>query len=92
MGHIADARRIAIDHNKDPNKWENVEDGLLKLMHREYYMHARYGFARGIETSNYVRDIMNRYRMYQTIVSLAQQQETQRRQGWTFGYSGFSVR
>jgi membrane-bound lytic murein transglycosylase F len=92
MGHIADARRIAIDRNRDPNEWKNVEDGLMKLMHREYYMHARYGFARGIETSNYVRDVMNRYRMYQTIVSLAQQQDNQRRQGWAFGYSGISRR
>lgn len=92
MGHIADARRIAIDHNKDPNSWEAVEDGLMKLMHREYYMNARYGFARGIETSNYVRDVMNRYRMYDTIVSLAQQQEFQKRQGWTFGYTGLSLR
>ncbi len=91
MGHVADARRIAIDHNRDPNNWEHVEDGLLKLMHREYYMHARHGFARGIETSNYVREVMNRYRMYQTIVSLAKQQEDQRRQGWTLGYSALSM-
>ncbi len=91
MGHIADARRIAIDQNKDPNNWEHVEDGLMKLMHPEYYMNARHGFARGIETSNYVRDVMNRYRMYQTIVSLAQDQDAQKRNGWTFGYSGLSL-
>lgn len=91
MGHIADARRIAIDQNKDPNNWENVEDGLMKLMHPEYYMNARHGFARGIETSNYVRDVMNRYRMYQTIVTLAQDQDAQKRNGWTFGYSGLSL-
>jgi len=91
MGHIADARRIAIDQNKDPNNWEHVEDGLMKLMHPEFYMNARFGFARGIETSNYVRDVMNRYRMYHTIVSLAQDHEAQKRNGWTFGYNGLSL-
>jgi membrane-bound lytic murein transglycosylase F len=91
MGHIADARRIAIDQNKDPNNWEHVEDGLMKLMHPEFYMNARFGFARGIETSNYVRDVMNRYRMYHTIVTLAQDQEAQRRNGWTFGFNGLSL-
>jgi membrane-bound lytic murein transglycosylase F len=74
MGHVADARRIAIDMNRDPNEWANVERGLLMLMNRQHYMNARHGFARGIETSNYVRDVMNRYRMYNTIVSLANEQ------------------
>jgi len=88
MGHVADARRIAIDRNRDPNQWENVEDGLLKLMNRQFYMHARHGFARGIETSNYVRDIMSRYRMYDTIVNLAsEQQESPSR--WTLSLSSF---
>lgn len=91
MGHIADARRIAIDQNKNPNNWDHVEDGLMKLMHPEFYMNARFGFARGIETSNYVRDVMNRYRMYHTIVTLAQDQEAQRRNGWTFGFNGLSL-
>jgi membrane-bound lytic murein transglycosylase F len=89
MGHVADARRIAIDSNRDPNNWEAVEDGLLKLMNRQYYQHARYGFCRGIETSNYVRDIMNRYRTYDTIVTLATTQEEVRTRTWTIGYSGF---
>lgn len=92
MGHVADARRIAIDRNRDPNTWENVEDGLLKLMHRHYYMNARYGFARGIETSNYVRDIMNRYRMYDTIVNLANESGNENnRMRWAMGYLGLNL-
>lgn len=88
MGHVADARRIAIDRNRDPNTWENVEHGLLMLMNRQFYQNARHGFARGIETSNYVRNIMNRYRMYDTIVNLAadQQQSPSR---WSLSLSGF---
>jgi membrane-bound lytic murein transglycosylase F len=71
QGHIADARRLAIDFNRDPNQWPNVEDALLKLMQRKYYSQARYGFCRGIETVRYVRGILNRYETYQTILSMA---------------------
>lgn len=70
-GHIADARRLAVDQNKDPNKWENVEDALLKLMHRKYYKDARYGFCRGIETVRYVKEIKNRYKTYKSILTMA---------------------
>lgn len=69
MGHVADARRLTIDHNKDPNKWEHVSESLLKLMQRKYYQNARYGFTRGIETVRYVNEIMNRYNTYQTILA-----------------------
>lgn len=68
-GHIADARRLTIDHNKDPNEWEFVSESLLKLMQRKYYQDARYGFCRGIETVRYVNEIMNRYNTYQTILA-----------------------
>lgn len=73
VGHMSDARRIAIDLNKDPNKWEHVEDALLKLMQRRFYQNARHGFARGIETVQYVKEVMNRYQMYQRVVTLAEQ-------------------
>ncbi|MEX0724224.1 MAG: transporter substrate-binding domain-containing protein [Gracilimonas sp.] len=69
QGHLADARRLAIDHNKDPNEWENVSEALLRLMQRKYYQNARYGFARGIETVRYVNEIMNRYKTYQTVLA-----------------------
>lgn len=72
MGHVADARRLAIDHNRNPNEWENVEDAFLKLMQRRYYQNARYGFARGIETVQYVKEIKNRYRTYEAILALSE--------------------
>jgi membrane-bound lytic murein transglycosylase F len=75
-GHIADARRLAIDQNKDPNKWKNVEDALLKLMQRKYYKDARYGFARGIETVRYVTEIKNRYNTYKSILTMAERNES----------------
>lgn len=81
MGHVADARRLAIDQNKNPNEWENVADALLKLMQRRYYQQARHGFARGIETVQYVDEIFNRYRTYETIIALSERQQSR-------GFSG----
>ncbi|MFV1882904.1 MAG: transglycosylase SLT domain-containing protein [Balneola sp.] len=72
MGHVADARRLSIDQNKNPNEWETVSESLLKLMQRRYYQHARYGFCRGIETVRYVNEIMNRYNTYQSILALSE--------------------
>jgi membrane-bound lytic murein transglycosylase F len=72
-GHMADARRLTIDRNKNPNNWDEVSNSLLKLMQRRYYKDARYGFARGIEPVQYVEEIMNRYRTYNAILALAEQ-------------------
>ncbi len=74
LGHMADARRLTIDHNKDPNNWEDVSQSLLKLMQRKYYQNARYGFCRGIETVRYVNEIMNRYGTYEAILALSRDQ------------------
>lgn len=76
QGHIADARRLAIDMNRNPNEWDNAENALIKLMQRRYYQNARYGFCRGIETVNYVREIWNRYETYETILALAERQDS----------------
>ena len=69
LGHVADARRLAIDMNKDPNNWEDVSDALLKLMQKQYNQHARYGYVRGIETVKYVNEVHNRFLTYQTILN-----------------------
>lgn len=74
-GHVADARRLAIDHNDDPNDWESVSKSLLRLMQRKYYQHARYGFCRGIETVRYVNEITNRSNTYEAILALSQNKD-----------------
>ncbi len=74
-GHITDARRLVIDRYENPNDWNNVAHALVMLMQRKYYKDARYGFCRGIETVNYVEDIIRRYHMYQTITELAANNE-----------------
>ncbi|MCR9131146.1 MAG: transporter substrate-binding domain-containing protein [bacterium] len=70
MGHLADARRLTIDQNKNPNEWNEISGSLLKLMQRRYYQNARYGFCRGIETVRYVNEIMNRYDTYEAILAM----------------------
>jgi membrane-bound lytic murein transglycosylase F len=71
MGHLADARRLTIDRNRNPNDWEHVSESLLMLMQPHHYRNARHGYARGIETVNYVRQIMNRHQMYHSLMMFA---------------------
>ena len=80
LGHMADARRLAIDRNRNPNEWSEVSDALMRLMQRRFYQDARFGFARGIEPVQYVEEIRNRHRTYEAIIALAEQQE---RNGFT---------
>lgn len=67
IGHLADARRLAIDLNRNPNEWEGVQDAFMRLMDRSYHRNATYGFVRGIETVNYVNTVLNRYRNYRLL-------------------------
>ncbi len=71
QGHLNDARRLAMDFDNNPNNWEYVAGAFLKLMDRTYYKNARYGFCRGIITVEYVREVMNRYSTYKTVLALA---------------------
>ena len=73
LGHIQDARRLAAQYESDPNIWfGSVDKWLLKKSESEYYTDAvvRHGFARGIETYNFVKDILDRYEHYKNIVNM----------------------
>ncbi|MEA3463320.1 MAG: transporter substrate-binding domain-containing protein [Bacteroidota bacterium] len=72
LGHIQDARRLAERYESDPNVWfDSVDQWLLKKSEPEYYSDqvVRHGFARGIETYNFVRDILYRYEHYKNLVN-----------------------
>ena len=72
LGHIQDARRLAERYDSDPNVWfDSVDQWLLKKSEPEYYTDqvVRHGFARGVETYNFVRDIIDRYEHYKNIVN-----------------------
>ncbi len=66
-GHIDDARALAKEYGKNPNKWfGNVNQMMLNLSNPKYYRDkvVKLGYMRGIETYNYVTEIMNRYDEY----------------------------
>jgi membrane-bound lytic murein transglycosylase F len=71
VGHVADAIRLAKLLNYREDVWfNNVEKAMLLLSKPQYFERARYGYVRGKEPVNYVRDIKKRYQAYkQTLLS-----------------------
>ncbi|MBD3222138.1 transglycosylase SLT domain-containing protein [bacterium] len=71
VGHVTDARRMAMDVNLDPNRWEGgLAITLPRKAQRRWYTDTRHGYYRGDETVRYVEEILNRYRMYMRLVPL----------------------
>jgi membrane-bound lytic murein transglycosylase F len=69
IGHLTDARRIAMDLGRDPNAWEGSVAETLPLLTREkYHRRTRHGFYGGDRTVLYVKEILARYRAYQRLV------------------------
>jgi membrane-bound lytic murein transglycosylase F len=65
FGHVKDAQRLASQLGLRSDKWfNNVEKAMLLLQRRHYYKKARFGYVRGREPVNYVRDIHQRYLSY----------------------------
>ena len=67
IGHIQDARALAAKYGKNQYIWkDNVEKFILLKSHEEYFTDpvCKNGYFRGIETYNFVRDIMARYNVY----------------------------
>lgn len=70
-GHVDDARRLAEKYGDDPNVWEgSVGKWLLNKSQPKYYRDpvVKHGYARGVETTNYVVQVMDRYEHYKNIV------------------------
>ncbi|WP_078084231.1 transporter substrate-binding domain-containing protein [Microbulbifer mangrovi] len=68
IGHVYDAQRLAEKLGLDRNVWfDNVEKAMLKLSEPRYFNKARYGYARGAEPVQYVRNISTLYRAYTEI-------------------------
>ena len=70
IGHVYDAQRLARELGLDPNVWfGHVEKAMLKLSEPRYYHKARYGYARGAEPVEYVRNISTLYQAYTDVSS-----------------------
>ena len=67
VGHIIDAMKLAQKYGKNPKLWySNVEEALLWKTHPEFYNDqvCNFGYCRGTETINYVRQVENAYRVF----------------------------
>ena len=64
-GHVQDARRLAAQLGRDPDRWfGHTEQAMLLLKRKQYAQKARYGYVNGSEPVNYVRDIKQRFEAY----------------------------
>ncbi len=71
IGHVLDARNLARKYGKNPDVWEgNVDYFLLNKSKPEYYKDSvvKFGYCRGEETYNYVKEVMERYDHYRNII------------------------
>ncbi len=57
FAHLQDARRLAIDLERNPNRWYAVKEVLPHLTQEKYYRQLRHGYARGYEPVLFVEHI-----------------------------------
>lgn len=65
--HVIDAQNLAMEKGLNKDLWDdNVENIVLNLNKPDYYNHpvVKYGYVRGLEPYNYVRQIFERYQHY----------------------------
>jgi len=65
--HIIDAQNLANEKGLNKYQWDdNVENIVLNLNKPDYYNHpiVKYGYVRGLEPYNYVKQIFERYQHY----------------------------
>lgn len=71
QGHITDARDLTVKFNGNPDIWDgNVAYYLTMKSNPKYYNDAAVsrGYARGDETINYVKEILERYEHYKQLI------------------------
>jgi membrane-bound lytic murein transglycosylase F len=57
IGHVEDARILAQQHKRDPDRWEVVREYLPLLSQERWYTRTRHGYARGWEPVRYVDNV-----------------------------------
>ncbi len=67
--HVRDAMALAQKHGKNPRRWRDVSEYVLKLREPEYYRDpvVAHGYMRGTETVDYVERIMQRWAEYRGV-------------------------
>jgi len=56
-GHVEDARVLAQQHGRNPDRWEDVREFLPLLGQERWYTRTRRGYARGWEPVRYVDNV-----------------------------------
>ena len=64
--HLQDAMRLAERDHRNPQRWNDVREYVLRLKDPHYYQDTlvRHGYMRGNETADYVDKIRARYQKY----------------------------
>lgn len=71
LGHVIDARTLTVKYNRKPYLWDNhVAYFLLQKSRPNFYNDAvvKFGYCRGQQPYNYVRDILKRYEHYKNLI------------------------
>ena len=67
--HIRDAMALARKNGRNPYRWDDVAEYVLKLSDAAYYRDpvVKHGYMRGTETVGYVRRIRDRWMQYRGV-------------------------
>jgi membrane-bound lytic murein transglycosylase F len=57
FGHVEDARVLAQQQGRNPDRWEDVREFLPLLAQERWYTRTRRGYARGWEPVRYVDNV-----------------------------------
>ena len=61
LGHLHDARKLAQKVGKNPNRWEDVLEGMRRLSQEQWYSQTKHGYARGGEAVRFVTNVRSYY-------------------------------
>ena len=59
LGHLEDARILAQQHDKNPDRWDEVRGFLPLLSQERWYTQTKRGYARGWEPVRYVENVQS---------------------------------
>ncbi|MBK9291585.1 MAG: transporter substrate-binding domain-containing protein [Bacteroidetes bacterium] len=71
VGHVLDARRLAVKYNKNPDVWTGNVDFFMRNKSRPAFYNdpvSYYGYVRGEETFLFVEQVMERFEHYKNLL------------------------
>ena len=73
LGHVLDAQRLANKNGLNPEIWtEHVDKMIRALSYPKNYSkpYIKYGYVRGSEPANYIRQVFERYNHYKQFIKV----------------------